>query len=64
VSAHEAVSVRDASVRERLDRHWFEPARVRDLAWLRIAIVFVLLADAMWPGTLMRQLQLTRLPAE
>ena len=52
------------SVRERLDRHWFEPARVRDLAWLRIAIVFVLLADAMWPGTLTQQLQLTRLPAE
>ncbi|MDB4910719.1 MAG: hypothetical protein JWO39_1542, partial [Gemmatimonadetes bacterium] len=33
------------SVRERLDRHWFEPARVRDLAYVRIAIVFVLLAD-------------------
>jgi predicted DCC family thiol-disulfide oxidoreductase YuxK len=52
------------SVRERLDRYWFEPARVRDLARLRIAIVFVLLADAMWPGTLTRQLQLTRLPTE
>lgn len=52
------------SVRERLDRYWFEPARVRDLAWLRIAIVFVLWADAMWPGTLAHQLQLARLPAE
>ena len=52
------------SVRERFDRYWFEPARVRDLAWLRIAIVFVLLADAMWPGTLTQQLRLTRLPAE
>ena len=52
------------SVRERLDRYWFEPARVRDLAWLRITIVFVLLADAMWPGTLTQQLQLARLPAE
>jgi predicted DCC family thiol-disulfide oxidoreductase YuxK len=58
------MSARDASVRERLDRHWFEPAHVRDLAWLRIGTVFVLLADAMWPGTLTRQLQLTRLPAE
>jgi predicted DCC family thiol-disulfide oxidoreductase YuxK len=52
------------SVRERLDRHWFEPARVRDLAYVRIAIVFVLLADAMWPGTLSEQLRLTRLPAD
>ena len=52
------------SMRERLDRDWFEPARVRDLAWLRIAIVFVLWADAMWPGTLTHQLQLVRLPAE
>jgi hypothetical protein len=52
------------SVRERIDRYWFEPARVRDLAYLRIAIVFVLLADAMWPGTLARQLRLTRLPAD
>jgi predicted DCC family thiol-disulfide oxidoreductase YuxK len=51
-------------MRERLDRYWFEPARVRDLARLRIAIVFVLLADAMWPGTLTQQLRLTRLPAE
>jgi predicted DCC family thiol-disulfide oxidoreductase YuxK len=52
------------SLRERLDRHWFEPAPLRDLAWLRIAIVFVLLADAIWPGTLAQQLQLTRPPAE
>jgi predicted DCC family thiol-disulfide oxidoreductase YuxK len=52
------------SVRERLDRYWFEPARVRDLAWLRIAIVFVLWADAMWPGALAEQLLLARLPAE
>jgi hypothetical protein len=52
------------SVRERIDRYWFEPARVRDLAYLRIAIVFVLLVDAMWPGTLARHLRLTRLPAD
>ena len=52
------------SIRGRLDRYWFEPARVRDLAYLRIAIVFVLLADAMWAGTLEQQLRLARLPAE
>jgi predicted DCC family thiol-disulfide oxidoreductase YuxK len=52
------------SLRERLDRYWFEPARVRDLAYLRIAIVFVLLADALWPGTLGHQLRLARLPSE
>jgi predicted DCC family thiol-disulfide oxidoreductase YuxK len=52
------------SARERLDRYWFEPARVRDLAYVRIAIVFVLLADAMWPGTLAQQLRLTRLPGD
>ena len=52
------------SVRERLDRYWFEPARVRDLAYLRIATVLVLWADALWPGTLEQQLRLTRLPAE
>ncbi|MBA3833123.1 MAG: DUF393 domain-containing protein [Chthoniobacterales bacterium] len=50
--------------RERLDRYWFEPARVRDLACLRIAIVFVLLADALWPGGLAQQLRLTLLPDE
>jgi hypothetical protein len=55
---------RGMSVRQRIDRYWFEPARVRDLAYLRIAIVFVLLVDAMWPGTLARQLRLTRLPAD
>lgn len=52
------------SIRERLDRYWFEPARVRDLAGLRIAIVLVLLADALWPGGLTQQLRLTRLPDE
>jgi predicted DCC family thiol-disulfide oxidoreductase YuxK len=52
------------SLRERLDRYWFEPARVRDLAYLRIAIVFVLLADALWPGTLGHQLRLAQLPSE
>ena len=52
------------TLRERLDRHWFEPARVRDLAHLRIAIVFVLLADALWPGTLDHQMRLAKLPDE
>ncbi len=52
------------SLRERLDRYWFEPARVRDLAYLRIAIVFVLMADALWPGTLEHQLRLAQLPGE
>ena len=52
------------SIRDRLDRYWFAPAPVRDLACLRIAIVFVLLADAMWPGTLTQHLRLSRLPAE
>ena len=51
-------------LRERLDRYWFEPARVRDLAYLRIAIVFVLMADALWPGTLTHQLRLATLPDE
>ena len=49
---------------EKFDRYWFEPARVRDLAYLRIAIVFVLLADALWPGTLDHQLRLAQLPSE
>jgi predicted DCC family thiol-disulfide oxidoreductase YuxK len=53
------------SLRARLDRYWFEPARLRDLAWLRIAIVLALWGDAMWPGTLMhQQLPLARLPGE
>ena len=52
------------SLRERLDRYWFEPARVRDLAYVRIAIVFVLVADALWPGTLGHQLRLASLPDE
>jgi hypothetical protein len=52
------------SVRQRLDRYWFEPAPVRDLAYLRIAIVFVLLVDAMWPDSLSLQLRLTLMPAE
>jgi len=51
-------------LRERLDRYWFEPARVRDLAYLRIAIVLVLLADALWPGNLESMLRLARLPNE
>jgi predicted DCC family thiol-disulfide oxidoreductase YuxK len=52
------------TLRDRLDRYWFEPARVRDLAYLRIAIVFVLLADALWPGNIGDQLRLARLPDE
>lgn len=52
------------TVRERLARHWFAPARVRDLAYLRIALVFVLLAGSMWPGKLELQLARSRLPAE
>jgi predicted DCC family thiol-disulfide oxidoreductase YuxK len=48
----------------RLDRYWFAPARVRDLAYLRITIVLVLLLGVMWPGALESQLHLTRLPAE
>jgi predicted DCC family thiol-disulfide oxidoreductase YuxK len=51
------------SVRERLEQHWFAPARVRDLAYLRIALVGVLLAGSMWPGALDHQLRLTLLPA-
>ncbi|MEP7088090.1 MAG: DCC1-like thiol-disulfide oxidoreductase family protein [Gemmatimonadota bacterium] len=47
---------------ERLDRYWFEPARVRDLSCLRIAVVFVLLADTLWPGNLDHHLLLARLP--
>jgi predicted DCC family thiol-disulfide oxidoreductase YuxK len=53
------------SLRARLDRYWFEPASLRDLAWLRIAIVLALWGDAMWPGTLThQQLPLARLPGE
>lgn len=52
------------SIRERLDRYWFEPARLRDLAYLRIAVVFALLADALWPGTLALELNRARLPSE
>ncbi|MEO8880581.1 MAG: DCC1-like thiol-disulfide oxidoreductase family protein [Gemmatimonadaceae bacterium] len=52
------------SIRERLDRYWFEPARLRDLAYLRIAVVFALLTDALWPGTLALELRRARLPAE
>ena len=37
---------------------------MRDLAYLRISIVFVLLADALWPGNLEHQLRLARLPSE
>jgi predicted DCC family thiol-disulfide oxidoreductase YuxK len=54
----------ELNVGARLAHYWLAPARARDLAWLRIAIVLVVLADVMWPGTLTRQLQLTRLPAE
>lgn len=49
---------------ERVDRYWFAPARVRDLGYLRIAVVFVLLLGVMWPGTLERQLQVTLLTRE
>ena len=52
------------SVRERLDRYWFDPAPLRDLALLRVAIVLVLLASALWPGALDTQLRLARLPRE
>ena len=52
------------SLRERLARHWFAPARLRDLAYLRIALVLVLLAGSMWPGKLDQQLVRARLPAE
>jgi predicted DCC family thiol-disulfide oxidoreductase YuxK len=52
------------TLRERLHRYWFEPAHVRDLAYVRIAIVLVLLADALWPGTLGHQLRLASLPDE
>lgn len=48
----------------RLDRYWFAPARLRDLAYLRITLVLVLLLGVMWPGALESQLQLTRMPAE
>ncbi len=52
------------SVRERLDRYWFDPAPLRDLALLRVAIVLVLLGEALWPGALATQLRLARLPGE
>ncbi|MGH7621038.1 MAG: DCC1-like thiol-disulfide oxidoreductase family protein, partial [Gemmatimonadaceae bacterium] len=52
------------SVRDRISRHWFAPAPLRDLAYLRTALVFVLLAGSMWPGKLELQLTRARLPAE
>ena len=52
------------TLRERLDRHWFAPAHLRDLAHLRIALVAMLLAGALWPGALDHQLRLTALPGE
>lgn len=52
------------SVLARLDRHWFQPARLRDLAYMRLAIVFVILLGVMWPGALEQQLLRTALPAE
>jgi hypothetical protein len=55
---------RQVTVRERLEQHWFAQARVRDLAYMRIALVGVLLAGSMWPGALEHQLRLTRLPVE
>ena len=52
------------TVLARLDRYWFAPARLRDLAYLRITLVLTLLLGVMWPGALGTQLQSTRLPAE
>ena len=52
------------SIAERVDRYWFAPARVRDLAYLRIAVVFALLLGVLWPGALESQLQLTLLARE
>lgn len=52
------------SLAERVDRHWFAPARLRDLAYMRIAIVFVMLVVAMWPGGLDEQLRMTLTPSE
>jgi hypothetical protein len=52
------------SIAARLDRYWFAPARLRDLAYMRIAIVLVLLLGILWPGALDEQLLRTSLPAE
>ena len=52
------------SLAARVDRHWFAPARLRDLAYMRIAIVFVMLVVALWPGGLDEQLRMTRTPSE
>jgi predicted DCC family thiol-disulfide oxidoreductase YuxK len=55
---------RTVSVLTRIERYWFAPARLRDLAYVRASVVLVLLLGVLWPGSLESQLQLTRLPAE
>ena len=52
------------SVRSRLDRYWFAPAPLRDLALLRIAVVLALLLGVLWPGALDAQLRSAALPDE
>jgi predicted DCC family thiol-disulfide oxidoreductase YuxK len=52
------------SLLARADRYWFAPARLRDLAYMRMAIVLVLLLGVLWPGALDEQLRSATLPAE
>ena len=57
-------ATREVSLLARVDRYWFAPARLRDLAYLRIAIVLALLLGVLWPGALDEQLRSATLPAE